>query len=622
MLLRELFYRIPEGGWDSVATQGTVVKPAVVKAALSTMSKFAKDFNAYLAKQGLGPIQVGHPTGSSAYYEVDPEDKIYGDVDLQMIAPETSHATHSQFQGYWNSLADQFIKTTNPQYIHDDPEAKPGHPIVQIGPDQYVQVDFMWHMEKTRDWGRYRATPERGVKGLLNGNMFSVLGSLLGMSIQHAGVQLKVVKGMPVSFSKQKDTEVVTVSTNPKTFVYDILTYLFERQHGSGQPHVDPLLKQYPGVTTDMVKVSSLVNAVKGLSKSFELNNMYGQGLLSNYSSADDFINSFWSLYEQKAIEEIGKAKRDKATTPDAIARAEDDKKKIMQGLEMIKGLFGQDSQVSESGAALSKLGVEAKRIVQQQFIDARKTLDPILKKAGIKTPHWTMGSAGSWAPEHPYYDPKSVKTDAGDIDVMVDADELIQAFPPAKKVYKKEPSVEKRYADELKSSKEQFSEWLSQHGIPNTGAALNLSFNVNNDNVQVDLIVKKEAGSAIHGHQMDYSKDVGMRGSDLWLKIWPTLIKMTANPLTGDVSLGTDPKTGETISALQLSPDRGVVDRKTGKVIYPWSEKDKIAELMVGPGVSGRDISSLSGIKAALQKVNPKKWNAVEQFFPQPAGR
>lgn len=272
---------------------------------------------------------------------------------------------------------------------------------------------------------------------------------------------------------------------------------------------------------------------------------------------------------------------------------------------------------IREGGAAIGKMGAEARRIQQQEFLEIKRRLDPVLTKAGLNVKFkngWTMGSAGSWDPKHPYYDPGSVKTDAGDIDVMIDADELMTAFPPDPKTYRQEPKPEKKFADELKNSKEKLAAWLEKQGFPNTGAALN----VNVDGVQVDLIVKKDAASTIHGHQLDYSKDVGMRGTHLWMDIWPTLIKMNPSPLSGKTNLGTDPKTNEPISALQLSPDKGVVDRETGKVIYPWSKKDKIAELMVGPGVTGKDISSISGLRAALQKVAPEKWNAVKHLFPQ----
>ena len=271
------------------------------------------------------------------------------------------------------------------------------------------------------------------------------------------------------------------------------------------------------------------------------------------------------------------------------------------------------------SGAALTRLGIESKRINKEQFQKVRSILEPVLAKAGLHSKFksgWTMGSAGSWAPEHPYYSEKSAKADAGDIDVMLDASELIEAFPPKSKTYKTEPPPEKRFADDLKSSKEQLSAWLTAQGFPNTGAMLNMSFDLDGTDVQVDLIVKKDAASVIPGHQMDYTRDVGMKGGDLWLNIWPDLIRMTPNPRTGKTSLGTDPKTGKNISALQLSPDVGVVDRETSEVLIPWTRKDEIAKLMVGPHATGRDISSISGLRSALQQV-PNKWNAVKQYFP-----
>lgn len=274
-----------------------------------------------------------------------------------------------------------------------------------------------------------------------------------------------------------------------------------------------------------------------------------------------------------------------------------------------------------ESGAALDKLGIQVERIVKKQFEQVRSKLEPALSKAGLDANFklgWTMGSAGSWAKEHPYFDPNSVKTDAGDIDVMIDASDLMSAFPPKELTYRNEPAPAKKFNDQLKSSKEQLAAWLSEQGFPNTGAQLNLNFNLGGQNIQVDLIVKKDAANAIAGHQMDYSKDVGMKGSDLWNNIWPDLVRMTPNPRTGKSSLGTDPKTGKNISALQLSPDTGIVDRETGEVIIPFSNKDAMAELMVGKGVTGREISSVSGLRAALQRVAPEKYKAVAQYFPQ----
>jgi hypothetical protein len=269
----------------------------------------------------------------------------------------------------------------------------------------------------------------------------------------------------------------------------------------------------------------------------------------------------------------------------------------------------------SESGNALKKLDIQVSRINKQDFSDLRNLLEPVLKEKGLSQ-HWTMGSAGSWAKEHPYYSETSVKQDAGDVDVMVDSDDIIKAFPPIPKKYRTEPTPEKLYDDHLASSKLQLSQYLDSKGFPNTGQALNMSITINGKNVQVDLIPKKDSSSAIHGHTMDYSQDVGMRGSDLWLHIYPKLMKLIPSPISGKTSVDQiDRVTGEPKSALQLSPDKGVVDRETGKLLLPWSQKDKIAQLILGAEATARDMSSLSGIKKILQKY-PEKWNAVKNFF------
>lgn len=332
---------ILEGGWDTTKTQSTVLHPRVVGVALQVVDQFVDDFNSFLRTQGLGPVRKGRPTGSSAYHELDTEEdpeKIYGDIDLQMIAPESEGMTYNQFVGQWNKLADDFVKAGHAPYV-DTSESKPGHPIFSIGDNQYVQIDFMWHPERLADWGATRVTPERGVKGLLTGNMYSVFGELLDMSIQHAGVQLKVIDGQRVPFSKQKDTKVVTVTTNPKSFIYDVFRYL-AKQQGIRGPQVADNLRQFPGNDIDDVKISKLVNGIKGFAESCEANGMFGQGDLAQFTSAGDFINKFLQRYTDKALADVNAKKRDKAQTPQAIQRAEQDKQKVLQGLEMVKGYF------------------------------------------------------------------------------------------------------------------------------------------------------------------------------------------------------------------------------------------------------------------------------------------
>lgn len=331
---------ILEGGWDTTLTQGTVLHPKIVAVALQVVDQFVADFNASLSPN-MGSIRRGRPTGSSAHHEIDTQqdpDKVYGDIDLQMIAPEGEGATYNQFVGAWNKLTDDFIKSGAAPYV-DAGESKPGHPIFKVGPQDYVQIDFMWHPERLEQWGAARVTPERGVKGLLHGNMFSVLGELLDMSIQHAGVQLKVIDNQRVPFSKQKDTKLITVSTNPATFIYDIFVYE-AKQLGIDNPQVDPALKKFAGTNIENVRISDLVNGVKAFARSCDMNNMFSQGDLAGFSSGQDFVQKFVQRYEEKAMADVNAKKRDKAATPQAIARAESDRQKVLTGLETVKGYF------------------------------------------------------------------------------------------------------------------------------------------------------------------------------------------------------------------------------------------------------------------------------------------
>lgn len=337
----KIFEVLREGGWDTTLTQNTILHPNIVAPALAVVDKFVADFNRWLEPKGLGPVRRGRPTGSSAHHQADTAEdptKIYGDIDLQMIGPEFEGATFAQFTGNWNKLADQFVKEGHAPYV-DTTESKPGHPIFKIGANDYVQVDFMWHPEKLEQWGAARVTPERGVKGLLTGNMFSVLGELLDISIQHAGVQLKVIDNQHVPFSKQKGTEVVTITTNPETYILDLFKYQ-AAQMGINNPKIDPILSSNPGNDLNDVKISKLVQGVKGFARSVDANGMFGQGDFANFTDADDFVQQFWNRYEDKAMIDIAGKKRDKANTPDAIARAVQDRLKIQQGLDMVRGLF------------------------------------------------------------------------------------------------------------------------------------------------------------------------------------------------------------------------------------------------------------------------------------------
>lgn len=350
LILKEAIVRkLIEGGWDTVATQSTVINPSTVKKALKSSEQLIQGFNTFLKSKKISPVKIGTPLGSSTYHEVDPEDKIYGDIDLQLVVPELpehKNFTVSQIQGYWGKLLEEYIAQANLDYVH--PDSKGNHPILGIGDDKWVQVDLIIHQESVERWGKYRTTPERGVKGLLMGNMFSTLGSVLDMSIQHAGAQYKVSikdKTRKPYATTRKDFSIVTVTTDPEMFVKDIFDHEYSIITGKdpSTAKVDSLLLQNPGVNVEEVKIATLVKAVKGLAASFEKNKLYGKGALSSFSSADDFLTKFVEVYKNKAEKDVASAKREKASTPEAIARAESDKQKVRQGLEMVQKLFASN---------------------------------------------------------------------------------------------------------------------------------------------------------------------------------------------------------------------------------------------------------------------------------------
>lgn len=336
MRFREL---VNEGGWDTEVTQSTVITPQVVKAALAMAAQFTKDFNKWLVANGHPEVTISAPLGSSAYHDKDPTDKVYGDVDLQMIAEPAEGQTASQYAGYWNALANDFVETSHPRYVHS---VKNGHVIFQLSPDAYVQVDMIWAQPKLANWARWRTTPEQGVKGSIYGNLFSTLGEVMDMSIQHAGVQMKIKNGSPINFQRGRTfDEIKTFSTNIETFALDMFNGLYQLMFPeSGTPKVSPLLKQNPGVDVKNIRAERLVNAIKGLADSFEMNDMFGRFNLSKFSNKQEFISAFLQHYEKKTIDAAGSTKFDKAATPQAIARAEDAKQKLMQGLAKIKTMF------------------------------------------------------------------------------------------------------------------------------------------------------------------------------------------------------------------------------------------------------------------------------------------
>ena len=332
---------IKEGGWTTGDNPG--IKAKVVKHGIKAVEHFLKDFNPWLEQQGLGPVQVGAPTGSAAYHQLDdPENTIYGDMDLQVIIPddpEYDNLTSGQVQGRWGALIDKFIQSHNLPYI-DKAESKGSQPMFVLTSGEKLQVDIMPHPAKTAEWGRYRATGEHGLKGLLNGNIFATMSELIPVNLQHKGIQYKTVNGKKVSYGKTlKGYELHTIGSDVKRWILDIFMHE-AHELGIKNPKIDPLLKANPGVDINNVNVERQVNGIKGFARSCELNGMFGHGDLERFASADDFVQQFAHHYVEKSQHAISAPKRDKASTAASQARAVKDRQALGNGLEYVKKLF------------------------------------------------------------------------------------------------------------------------------------------------------------------------------------------------------------------------------------------------------------------------------------------
>ena len=272
-------------------------------------------------------------------------------------------------------------------------------------------------------------------------------------------------------------------------------------------------------------------------------------------------------------------------------------------------------SELLESGKRLAKQGIEISRVDKDAFMKAKSIIKPLLDKAKLMS-GWTAGGAGSFDPEHPYGG--GGRTDSGDIDIMIDPQNLLKSFPPDIEAYNNasaKPLGPKAMANamadpakksriELSASKWALATYMTNNGLPTDPGTLTVEYSADGKSHSVDLIVRPKESWELHAH--DFTRDPEMKGGQLFTDVYPTLVKLASK------STFIDPKTGEEKGSLQYSPDRGLVDRETNDVVA--INKNDIAKILLGPTATARDMSSISGIKDAL-KNQPDKLRLV---FPQ----
>ena len=174
----------------------------------------------------------------------------------------------------------------------------------------------------------------------------------------------------------------------------------------------------------------------------------------------------------------------------------------------------------------------------------------------------------------------------SSDIDALIDATELMTAFP----------------AKELKLSRKALEDYFKSKGLfaARTGVSIHVGIPIGStqDVVQVDLMAVENAAAAQPLHTHDYS-DPQMKGGTLH-GMWADLANMSSV---------------EGHESVMMSPYKGLVDRATKELVT--NNKDEIAKIIIGPTASAADMGNPQKVLAAL-KPYPEKYTAIrDKYFP-----
>jgi hypothetical protein len=212
---------------------------------------------------------------------------------------------------------------------------------------------------------------------------------------------------------------------------------------------------------------------------------------------------------------------------------------------------------------------------VQLEKANFNAVMDNLRKLLPPNMQLYPIGSAGK-------------KEISSDIDVLVDAKELMTAFP----------------SKELKLSRKALEEYFQSKGLfaARTGVSIHVGIPIGNtsDVVQVDIMAVENAAAAQPLHTHDYS-DPTLKGGTLHA-MWADLANMSQVPGRG---------------SLMMSPYKGLVDRESKDLIT--NDKDQIAKIIIGPTANAKDMGNPTLMMKALEQY-PEKYKAMkEKYFPQP---
>lgn len=187
---------------------------------------------------------------------------------------------------------------------------------------------------------------------------------------------------------------------------------------------------------------------------------------------------------------------------------------------------------------------------------------------AGIKIN--VIGSAGK-------------KEISSDVDVLIDAAELLSAFP---------------WAIDVKTGRKYLELHFKSCGLVSarTGVSVHVGIPINNQVVQVDIMAVLNAISVLDLHTHNYECET-TKGGTLHA-MWADLANLSS--------------VNEHVN-LMMSPYRGLVNRTTKELIT--SDKDQIAKIIIGPNACASDMSSPISLITALHAY-PDKHKLISERY------
>lgn len=562
-LTRKLINKLNEGGWlKPELTSGTKLTPSIIELTNKKFDKFLSDLNDFLESKKMLPITDHKILGSAKYYKQDlinNPDKMYGDIDIMIVIPQDDDETNKNkiIKEYSDKIL-EFINDSDQSYIDKESaeRSKGKQIIIKIDDSNHVQVDMLYVTKSYKDWFSTRFSPERGIKGFTIGLLYTSLAETLNIRIGDSGVRAKFKDNSIVNPALKSGTIEKIISKNPNTFLLDIVNFL-SNLFGIKMDDIDSDLKSYPGVKENDIKIESLAKGIRGLAKTLE-NSGILKKLNTNYSN---FIDNVKSKYEDKLKDKIKKVSK-KSNSEETINAMNKIKSHAEIGSKIINSVLNEQS-INEGGNVFDNVS-PFKREESNIIINSLNEILPEQLKFIV------VGSAGQ-------------KDISGDMDVMTDADDLIEYFN----------------SGNIQKAKQDLKQFLIKNGFESKVIGTNVHIKVpvkgTDRFAQVDVMVIENASNISKYHIHDYS-NTKYKGRDKHI-ILSSLAKHT--------------KTKKFPEGFTWSPFQGLKDRKTKKIIT--SDLDKVAKiLLANKNASSDDLRSVESILSKVKDKNKLK-DAIE---------